>query len=183
GAEKPRVIGFGKRRLKAWHGLTEELAANVVVGDGRVRRIAADREALDERVRVIAQDVAVMTGPGLTLVGIADQVLLQRRVARHETPFGAGGKSRAAAAAQARSLHGVDDLLARRFVTHDFLPHRIAIDLAIVFQLPRLGVLECLKHHEVHLVAPVAHSSSSRMRSSFSGVRCSWNTWSTISIG
>ena len=95
-------------------GSREELAANVVVADGRAHGVAADRHALDERVRVVAQDVAIVAGAGLALVRVAHQVLLHRRVARHEAPLHAGGEARAAAAAQAGSLHGIDDLLARR---------------------------------------------------------------------
>ena len=103
-AEQARGVGFLQRRLEARHRLAEELAADVVVADRGVHGVAADRQALDQRVRVVAQDVAVVAGAGLALVGVAHQVLLHRRVARHEAPLDAGRKARAAAAAQARGL-------------------------------------------------------------------------------
>ena len=107
---RPAAYASFKRLFEARHGLGEELAADVVVADGRAHRVAADRHALDQRVRVVAQDVAVVAGAGLALVGIADDVFLARRVARHEAPLHAGRKARAAAAAQAGGLHLLDDL-------------------------------------------------------------------------
>ena len=48
---------------------------------------------LRSRVRVVAQDVAVLEGARLAFVGIADEVLLRRGIARHEAPLQAGRES------------------------------------------------------------------------------------------
>ena len=53
-------IGFGRGFLQVLERLVVELAAQVVVGDGGTGRVAGDRHALDHRVRVVAQDVAVL---------------------------------------------------------------------------------------------------------------------------
>ena len=97
-AEEPGRIGFRERRLEPRIGLREELAADVVVADGRAHGVAADRHALDHRVRVEAQDVAVVAGARLALVRVADDVLLAGGAARHEAPLHAGREARAAAA-------------------------------------------------------------------------------------
>src|SRR5207249_11476650 len=56
-AEQPRRIGLRERRLEARYRLAEKLAANVVVGHRGVGGVAGDRQALDEGVGVVAQDV------------------------------------------------------------------------------------------------------------------------------
>src|SRR3546814_2245435 len=70
--------------------LVVELAAQVVVGHGAAGGIAGDRHALDHRVRVVAQDVAILGGPGLGLVGVAEDVLLHAAVLGHVAPLQAG---------------------------------------------------------------------------------------------
>jgi hypothetical protein len=60
-------------------------------------------------VRVVAQDVAVLEGARLALVGVADDVLLRRETARHEAPLQAGREAGAAAAAQRGLLQLGDD--------------------------------------------------------------------------
>src|SRR6185437_4505911 len=158
-AEKAGLVGLLQRRLEARHRLAEEFAADVVVGDGGIRGIAAERQPLDERVRVVAQDVAVVAGAGLALVGVADQVFLHRRVAGHEAPFGARGEAGATPTAQAGGLDGIDDLLARRLLSEDFLPHFVTADLAVGGQLPGALELQGLEHYEVHLVGTYGHGS------------------------
>ena len=137
-------------------------------------------------MRVVAQDVAIVAGAGLALVRVAHEVLLHRRVARHEAPLHAGRESRAAAAAQARSLHLVDDRFAGRLLAQDLLPDLVAADAcdsspesrACRASATRTARGSCLSSY-----APMVIFSSSRILSSFSGVSYSWNTWSTITIG
>jgi hypothetical protein len=64
-------------------------------------------------VRVVTQDVAVLERARLAFVGIAHQILGAGILARHETPFQAGRKSRAAAASQRRLFHLGNNLLGR----------------------------------------------------------------------
>ena len=104
-AEQAGRVSFLERRLETRYGLAEKLAAHVVVSHRRVGGVGADRQSLDQRMRVVAQDVAIVAGARLALVRVAHEVLLDRRVARHEAPLRAGGKRRAAAAAQAGGLH------------------------------------------------------------------------------
>ena len=57
------------------HGrLVVELAPDVDVGGGGVHGAADDEAALDELVRVLAHDLAVLAGSGLALVGVDDEV-------------------------------------------------------------------------------------------------------------
>ncbi len=77
-----------------------ELPTNVVVTDRRADHVTADGHALDQLVRVITQDIAILERARLALVGIAHDVFLSRRVARHERPLQARRETRAATAAQ-----------------------------------------------------------------------------------
>src|SRR5882672_2249798 len=127
-AEESGLVGFLERGFEARDGFAQELAANVVVANARAHRVAADRHALDDRVRVVAQDVAVVAGAGLALVRIADDVLVARSITRHEAPLHAGRKARAAPAAQAGGLHRVHHLHARRLLPQDLLPRVVTAD-------------------------------------------------------
>ena len=91
--------GLFQRLLEALVHL-ENFAVNVVVGHRHAHRVGRDRHALDDDVRVEHQDVAVLAGAGLAFVGVADEVLGTRELARHEAPFEPGGKAGAAAATQ-----------------------------------------------------------------------------------
>src|SRR5580692_10317907 len=59
---------------------------------------------------IIAHDLAVFAGARLRFVGIDDEIGGPRRIGlRHEGPFEASREAGAAAAAQTRRLHLVDD--------------------------------------------------------------------------
>ena len=89
----------------------EDLAVDVVVARRDAHRIGGDGHALDDDVRVVAQDVAILERAGLALVGVADQILLARELARHEAPLEPRGKACPTPPAQAGSLDLGDDLL------------------------------------------------------------------------
>ncbi len=57
--------------------------------------------AFDQQEGVALHEHAVGEGAGVTLVGVADDVLLRRLGAAHRAPFDPGGESRAATTAQA----------------------------------------------------------------------------------
>ena len=101
-------VGLGELGL---HHLLHvvELAADVDVGDLRADRPAADQAALEQQVRVALHQHVILERAGLALVGVAGDVLRQRRVLEDELPLHAGRESGAAAAAQARGLDHVDD--------------------------------------------------------------------------
>ncbi|MNQ63858.1 hypothetical protein D3C85_782550 [compost metagenome] len=84
--------------------------AHVDVAVGRAHRQARDGHAFDQDVGVAFHQQAVGEGAGVAFVGVADDVFGVARRARHRLPFDAGGKRRAAAAAQAGFHHFVDDL-------------------------------------------------------------------------
>ena len=77
-----------------------KFAADVDVGGVRVERETGDHHALDQLVRILVNDVAVLERAGLGFVGVADQIDRPLFVRLDEAPFHAAGESRAAAAAQ-----------------------------------------------------------------------------------
>src|SRR5690606_3478470 len=81
-----------------------------------------------------------VTGAGLALVGVADEILLPRRVRRHERKLEAGREARSAAPAKARGLDLLDDRLAVELAAQHPLPRLVAADLVVVLERPRLAV-------------------------------------------
>ena len=69
----------------------------------------AEDHALDQQVRRVRHDVAVLDRARLALVGVADDVLRVARRVAHELPLHAGGKAGAAQAPQAARLEGGDE--------------------------------------------------------------------------
>src|SRR5690606_38717577 len=88
----------------------EDFAVDVVVADADAHGVCGDGHAFDHDMRVETQDVAVFEGAGFAFVGVAYQVLLPWKGTRHEAPFEAGGKARAAAATKAGRLDFGDDV-------------------------------------------------------------------------
>ena len=64
-------------------------------------------------MRIVFHQQPVLAGAGLALVGINNDVFGLGRSARHKAPLQAGRKSGAAAAAQSRNFHFLNDLLGR----------------------------------------------------------------------
>ena len=110
-ADEPRGIGLLDRRLKPLR-LVVELAADIDVGGADPHPDAGQQTALDQLVRIVPQDVAVLAGAGLALVGIDDEIGRPVAGLRHERPFEPGREAGAAAAAQPRLLALVDDPVA-----------------------------------------------------------------------
>ena len=108
-ADQPRRVSFIDGALQCL-ALADELAAQIDVAGMGAHREACHQAAFDQRVRIVAQDVAVLAGARLGFVGIDDQIMRPLlHFLGHEGPFQAGGEARAAAPAQARLLHDVDD--------------------------------------------------------------------------
>ena len=111
-ADQLGVIGLLHRRLEAL-ALADELAADVDVGDVRIHGAAGEQAALDEVMRIVPQDLAVLAGAGLGLVGVDEQLVRPPVVdLGHEGPLERGGEPCPAAAAQARGLDLVGDPVA-----------------------------------------------------------------------
>ena len=73
--------------------------------------VAADGHSLDDAVGVALKDGTVHKGTGVTLVGVADDVLLVGFVLGAEFPFETCGEASTAAAAETGGLHFGDNLL------------------------------------------------------------------------
>ena len=72
-ADEPGLVGLVDRDLEVPR-LVVELAADVDVGGLHPHADAGQDAALDQLVRVPAQDVAVLAGAGLALVGIDREI-------------------------------------------------------------------------------------------------------------
>src|SRR5262249_40397780 len=92
--------------------LVREFAAYIDVAGGRVHPDAGEEAAFDQLMRVEAQYVAILAGARLALVRVDDEIARPVAGLRHEGPFETGREAGAAAAAQARGLHVVDDPVA-----------------------------------------------------------------------
>src|SRR6185312_4737969 len=88
--------------------LADHLAANVDVRVLAAERVRRDEDAFDERVRIPVEELAVLAGAGLGLVGVDDEVG-GLGVLRDEAPLEARREAGAAAAAEVRLLDLVDD--------------------------------------------------------------------------
>jgi len=71
-----RVSLLERRASKRGMGSPRKLAAHIVVSHRLVGGVGADRQSLDQRMRVVAQNVAIVAGAGLALVRVAHEVLL-----------------------------------------------------------------------------------------------------------
>ena len=124
--QMPGPIRLGQRALERLLHV-QELAANVDVGDRRANRIAADGAPFDQQVRVALHQHVVLERAGLALVGVAGDVLRLGRVLEDELPLQARREAGAAAAAQARRLHLLDDVvrLQRQRLAQTLVPARV----------------------------------------------------------
>ena len=100
--------------------------------------MCGDRHTLEQHVRVVPHDVAVLERAGLALVGIADEILVALELLRHEAPLESGRETGAAASAQRRFLHLGDHIRRRRFLGENFLERLVAPALDVIREPPVL---------------------------------------------
>src|SRR5262249_31658555 len=81
------------------------LPADVDEGGVAADRVGSDQHALDDRVGIALQDVAILEGPRLPLVGVDHQVDRARPLLRNEAPLRGRREPRASQAAEIRLLH------------------------------------------------------------------------------
>jgi hypothetical protein len=77
---------------------------------GGADRYSRDGHAFDEQVRIAFHQHAICEGTAVAFVGVADDVFLAALCFGGGAPFDAGGESCAAASAQSRLRHFLDDL-------------------------------------------------------------------------
>src|SRR5690606_12929938 len=87
--------------------------ANIDVSGVCTHRETCDHAAFDQRMRIVAQNFAVLTGAWFGFVSIDDEVMRTAIVfLRHEGPLQASREACATTSTKTRSLHLVDDPVA-----------------------------------------------------------------------
>ena len=112
-ADEIGLVGLVHRGLQAV-AFAHEFAADVDEAGVCPHGESGDETALDEEMRIVPHDLAILAGAGLGLIGVDDEIARPPvgRLLGHERPFQPGRKSRPAPAAQAGGLHLVDDPVA-----------------------------------------------------------------------
>src|SRR5207247_517677 len=86
-----------------------KLTANVDVGRPGVESETGNKNAFNELMRILVNNVAILKRARLGFVGVADEINRFLLVSLDETPLYAAGKAGAAAAAQAGRFHFIDN--------------------------------------------------------------------------
>lgn len=93
--------------------LVVELTADVNVGSGGIHAAAGKQAALDKLVGVLANNLSVLAGTGLTLISVDNEVsgagVLVPAGRVHEGPLEAGRETGTTSASETRLLHLADD--------------------------------------------------------------------------
>ena len=105
-----------------------------------------DHDALDQHVRGLLHQLAVLEGAGLGLVGVADEVLV-RVALRQEGDLAARREAGAAAAAQARRFELGEDRLGRH---RERLAQRLVAAAALVDLERREPGLVDVREQQLH---------------------------------
>ncbi len=166
-AEEPGVVGLVDRAGEAPVGQVE-LAADVDERVPHLQRVGGDRHRLDEEVRGVLENPAVLEGARLALVGVGAQVVRLTVVEVHDLPLAAGGERGAAVAEDARR----GDLLGYLLGLHraqDHVQRAVAAARAVVGERVRRR-----RHRERHQELAAGHySRPSSSRSTFSALMSS----------
>ncbi len=162
-AEIPRPARLLQCRLETMERFVMELAAHVVVSDRRADGVTGDGHTLDQRMRIEAQDVAILEGPRLALVRVADEITLSGGGLLHEAPLQARREPRATTATQTGTLDLVDDRIGRHLLAQDTFERLVAACGAIRLQAPgalvsQRGQADLFAHRDI----TPAHPGSGR---------------------
>src|SRR5262249_928995 len=91
----------------------DEFAADVDEAGMSSHGEAGDQAAFDQKMRVVAHDLAVLAGAGLGFVGVDHEIMRPAvRLLGHERPFESGRKTGPPPSGQSRGLPLVDDPIA-----------------------------------------------------------------------
>src|SRR5690606_19820594 len=108
-AQQTGFVAFVDCRLEGFT-LAHEFAAHVDIGGVCAHGATGDHAAFDQRMRIVAQDFAVLAGAGLGFVGVDDQIMRATvALLGHERPLETRREASTATATQARRLHLLDD--------------------------------------------------------------------------
>src|SRR5262249_38212824 len=111
-ADELGLVGLLDRRFKPL-ALADEFAADVDVAIVHAHGAAGDQASLDQEMRIVPHDFAVLTRARLGFVRVDDQIARPPvRLFGHERPFQPSREAGAAAAALAGRFHLVDDRVA-----------------------------------------------------------------------
>src|SRR5664279_3548990 len=181
GAEQAGRIRLLDRAGEASIGQVE-LAADVDEGMAHLQREGGDQHRLDQQVRRVLEDPAVLEGAGLALVGIGAEIVRLLVVELDHAPLAPGREGRAAVAEDSRRGDFLGDLL-RAHLAHDLLERGVAAARAVFLERVRQG-RDREGHQELAAGGDAAHRSSlSISASSRSGVMFSWYVSLTITTG
>src|SRR5262249_34449565 len=90
-----------------------EFAADIDEAGMRAHGEAGDQAALDQEMRFVAHDLAILAGAGLGFIGVDHEIMRPAvGLLGHERPFEPGREAGTATPAQPRGLHLVDDPIA-----------------------------------------------------------------------
>ena len=78
----------------------KNFTVNVVVATRNAHGVGGNGHAFDQRVRIVANDVAVFKRARLAFIGITHQIFLPWVLTRHEAPLQTGWEARATTATQ-----------------------------------------------------------------------------------
>ena len=122
-----------------------EFATDIDVAGVRAHREAREQAALDQEMRIVPHNLAVLAGAGLGFIGIDHEIARPSvgRFFRHERPFQTRRKARPAPAAQAGGLHLADDPVAA--LVDDRLGAVPGATPARAFEAPILEAVEVLE--------------------------------------
>ena len=108
--------------------------AQVDVDVLRLDRPRAQQHAFEEAVRIGLEEIAILEGAGLALVGV-DRHEARRRLGAHQRPFAPGGETRAAETAQRRVLERLHHRLHVAPIGEAIGEQAIAAAAAVVVEL------------------------------------------------
>ena len=180
---------------RAFHDVQQVpiLAAQIDEAQLRADGEARDHRALDDCVRVLAEEDVVLAGSRLALVAVHQHVLRLGRGLRHKAPLHARGEARATAPTQAAGLHGVDDPSRHclRALRNGLLHRRVAVQLDVSVDVGRalaeaplqdddlIGMGDKSRHYFPSFAASIGVCPAaywSRISSTFAGVSSSWKS-------
>ncbi len=112
-AQPPVRIGFLHGAVEALRR-AEVLAPDVHVGLVAANAVSGDDHALQQRMRVALEEIAILERPRFSFVGVHDQINRLCAVLRDERPLLRRRESGSAETAEIRARHLVDDLRGRQ---------------------------------------------------------------------